>query len=49
MNLGGATGHPNYVMAFSFTHQVIAQLELWKEEATDKHEKKVCVCVARAP
>ncbi|KAF3438640.1 hypothetical protein FNV43_RR21404 [Rhamnella rubrinervis] len=31
MNLGCATGHPSFVMSCSFTNQVIAQLELWKE------------------
>ena len=31
------------VMSCSFTNQVIAQLELWKEKATGKYEKKVYV------
>ena len=43
MNLGCATGHPSFVMSCSFTNQVIAQLELWKERATGKYEKKVYV------
>ncbi|CAN4104594.1 unnamed protein product [Withania somnifera] len=43
MNLGCATGHPSFVMSCSFTNQVIAQLELWKEKATIKYEKKVYV------
>ncbi|KAL0340577.1 UNVERIFIED_CONTAM: Adenosylhomocysteinase [Sesamum radiatum] len=43
MNLGCATGHPSFVMSCSFTNQVIAQLELWKERATVKYEKKVYV------
>ena len=30
-------------MSCSFTNQVIAQLELWKEKATGKYEKKVYV------
>ncbi|MDP2684414.1 MAG: adenosylhomocysteinase [bacterium] len=30
MNLGCATGHPSFVMSNSFTNQVLAQLELWK-------------------
>ncbi|GAA4420144.1 adenosylhomocysteinase [Bremerella cremea] len=30
VNLGCATGHPSFVMSASFTNQVIAQLELWK-------------------
>eukprot|EP00252_Welwitschia_mirabilis_P008094 TRINITY_DN197_c0_g2_i1.p1 TRINITY_DN197_c0_g2~~TRINITY_DN197_c0_g2_i1.p1 ORF type:complete len:486 (+),score=42.69 TRINITY_DN197_c0_g2_i1:99-1556(+) len=43
MNLGCATGHPSFVMSCSFTNQVIAQLELWKERNTGKYEKKVYV------
>ncbi|KAJ4956589.1 hypothetical protein NE237_013372 [Protea cynaroides] len=43
MNLGCATGHPSFVMSCSFTNQVIAQLELWKEKNTGKYEKKVYV------
>ncbi|KAM4107494.1 hypothetical protein ACB094_04G150000 [Castanea mollissima] len=43
MNLGCATGHPSFVMSCSFTNQVIAQLELWKERGTGKYEKKVYV------
>ncbi|MFB3055292.1 MAG: adenosylhomocysteinase [Alphaproteobacteria bacterium] len=34
VNLGCATGHPSFVMSFSFTNQVIAQIELWQN-----HEK----------
>jgi len=30
LNLGCAMGHPSYVMSSSFTNQVIAQIELWK-------------------
>jgi adenosylhomocysteinase len=30
VNLGCATGHPSYVMSNSFTNQVLAQIELWK-------------------
>ena len=29
MNLGNATGHPSFVMSNSFTHQVLAQIELF--------------------
>ncbi|HEY2302843.1 MAG TPA: adenosylhomocysteinase [Acidimicrobiales bacterium] len=29
VNLGCATGHPSFVMSFSFTNQVLAQLELY--------------------
>jgi len=30
LNLGCATGHPSFVMSASFTNQVLAQLDLWK-------------------
>ena len=43
MNLGCATRHPSFVMSYSFTNQVIAQLELWKEKGTGKYEKTVYV------
>jgi len=42
-NLGCATGHPSFVMSCSFTNQVLAQIELWKERETSKYEKKVYV------
>src|SRR5260370_15890297 len=29
VNLGCATGHPSFVMSFSFTNQVLAQIELF--------------------
>ena len=32
VNLGCGTGHPSYVMSSSFANQVIAQMELWKEQ-----------------
>jgi len=38
LNLGCATGHPSFVMSNSFTNQVLAQLELWKEKDTGKYE-----------
>ena len=41
VNLGCATGHPSFVMSASFTNQVIAQMELWKNYK--KYEKKVYV------
>ena len=41
MNLGCATGHPSFVMSASFTNQVLAQLELWKNQGV--YENKVCV------
>src|ERR1700686_4310376 len=30
VNLGNATGHPSFVMSNSFSNQVLAQLDLWK-------------------
>ena len=39
MNLGVATGHPSFVMSNSFTNQVLAQMELWKN--SEKYENKV--------
>ncbi len=39
VNLGCATGHPSFVMSNSFTNQVLAQLELWKN--ADQYENKV--------
>ncbi len=35
VNLGCATGHPSFVMSHSFTNQVLAQIELWKN--TDQY------------
>ncbi len=32
INLGCATGHPSFVMSNSFANQVLAQLDLWKNE-----------------
>jgi len=43
LNLGCATGHPSFVMSCSFTNQVVAQLELWKERTSNKYERKVYV------
>mmetsp|Transcript_14753 Transcript_14753/g.12569 ORF Transcript_14753/g.12569 Transcript_14753/m.12569 type:complete len:476 (+) Transcript_14753:113-1540(+) len=43
LNLGCATGHPSFVMSNSFTNQVLAQVELWKERNSGKYEKKVYV------
>ena len=34
MNLGCATGHPSFVMSNSFSNQVLAQLDLWKNKDT---------------
>jgi adenosylhomocysteinase len=39
LNLGCATGHPSFVMSTSFTNQVLAQLELWKERSTGKYAR----------
>ncbi|HUZ16993.1 MAG TPA: adenosylhomocysteinase, partial [Spirochaetia bacterium] len=41
VNLGCASGHPSFVMSNSFTNQVLAQLELWKNQKS--YEKKVYV------
>ncbi len=41
VNLGCATGHPSFVMSNSFTNQVLAQIELWKNSA--KYKNKVYV------
>ncbi|MFZ1798335.1 MAG: adenosylhomocysteinase [Chitinophagaceae bacterium] len=41
VNLGCATGHPSFVMSNSFTNQVLAQIELWKNHS--KYENKVYV------
>lgn len=32
VNLGCATGHPSFVMSNSFSNQVLAQMELWKND-----------------
>ncbi len=39
VNLGCAAGHPSFVMSNSFTNQVMAQMELWKNAS--KYEKNV--------
>jgi adenosylhomocysteinase len=39
VNLGCATGHPSFVMSNSFSNQVLAQIELWKN--SEKYENKV--------
>src|SRR5436190_3061711 len=38
VNLGCATGHPSFVMSNSFSNQVLAQLDLWKNKDTYKRE-----------
>ncbi len=44
VNLGCATGHPSFVMSNSFTNQVLAQIELWKN--TDNYKIEV-VCLPK--
>ena len=41
LNLGCATGHPSFVMSFSFTNQVLAQIELFTNSKA--YENKVYV------
>ncbi|MCE0506318.1 adenosylhomocysteinase [Roseivivax sp. GX 12232] len=41
LNLGNATGHPSFVMSASFTNQVLAQIELWKNG--DDYENQVYI------
>ncbi|MGR3494554.1 adenosylhomocysteinase [Citreimonas sp.] len=41
LNLGNATGHPSFVMSASFTNQVLAQIELWKNG--ESYENKVYI------
>ena len=41
LNLGNATGHPSFVMSASFTNQVLAQIELWKN--TDQYKNDVYI------
>jgi len=37
VNLGCATGHPSFVMSNSFTNQVLAQIELWRNPGKYDH------------
>jgi len=39
VNLGCAMGHPSFVMSNSFTNQVLAQIELWKN--SDNYQKEI--------
>ncbi|MCK5395047.1 MAG: adenosylhomocysteinase [Gammaproteobacteria bacterium] len=41
VNLGCATGHPSFVMSASFTNQVMAQIEFYKN--SDDYENKVYI------
>jgi len=43
VNLGCATGHPSFVMSASFTNQVLAQIELWANNADGKYKNEVYV------
>jgi adenosylhomocysteinase len=36
VNLGCANGHPSFVMSSSFSNQVLAQIDLWKDRAAAK-------------
>ena len=38
VNLGCATGHPSFVMSCSFTNQILAQIELWKNNKNYNNE-----------
>ncbi len=38
VNLGCAMGHPSFVMSNSFSNQVLAQIELWKNHDNYKNE-----------
>ena len=39
LNLGCATGHPSFVMSASFSNQVLAQIELFRN--SDRYENRV--------
>jgi len=41
VNLGCATGHPSFVMSASFTNQVMAQIEFYKN--SDNYENQVYI------
>ena len=43
VNLGCATGHPSFVMSASFTNQVLAQIELFKNNTDGKYKNDVYV------
>src|SRR6185295_6424912 len=38
VNLGCASGHPSFVMSASFTNQVLAQIDLWKNRDSGKYK-----------
>jgi adenosylhomocysteinase len=39
LNLGCATSHPSFVFSCSFTNQVLAQIELWREKDSGKYAR----------
>lgn len=41
LNLGCATGHPSFIMSFSFTNQTLAQIELFTNRDTKKYSNDV--------
>ena len=41
VNLGNATGHSSFVMSTSFTNQVLAQIELWRNH--ERYDRDVYV------
>ena len=43
VNLGCGTGHPSFVMSNSFTNQVLAQIELFRNNEDGKYAKDVYV------
>merc|ERR1711918_278923 len=49
LNLGCATGHPSFVMSYSFTNQVLAQLDLLKNTKGEKtpSTRTRCTCCRR--
>jgi len=47
LNLGCATGHPSFVMSCSFTNQVLAQIELWKEKDSGKYTSGRVYCLPK--
>lgn len=47
VNLGCATGHPSFVMSASFTNQVLAQIELWKNPEQKDYQNRVYILPKR--
>ena len=42
LNLGNATGHPSFVMSYSFSNQTIAQIELFTKN--DEYASRSTCC-----